>query len=58
MHPVREACERLMHASQGKGAFLLVDLVDGPAEMVLVRRDDLTLLLACWSEKRAPAILG
>lgn len=52
VHAVYAAVERLMHASNGKGSFLLVDLTDGPAEMVLVRRDDLALLLATWVEKR------
>lgn len=52
---VREACERLMDAAQGKAGLLLLPVheADGFAEYVIVRRNDLELLLATWGEKRA-----
>jgi len=53
MNAVRMACERLMDAAQGKSGLLLLDLEDGTAECVLVRREDVELLLATWGEKRA-----
>ena len=50
---VQFACERLLDAAAGKGGLLVLNLEDGLAEVVLVRREDLELLLATWGEKRA-----
>ena len=50
---IHYACERLMDAAQGKGGLLVLSLEDGLTEVVLVRREDLELLLATWGEKRA-----
>jgi hypothetical protein len=52
MSKVHYACERLMDSAQGKLGLLVLNLEDGLTEVVLVRRDDLELLLATWSEKR------
>ena len=48
MTRMREACERLMSAAQARYGALVVQ----GEEWVLVRREDLELLLATWSEKR------
>ena len=53
MSAVHFACERLLDAAQGKGGLLVLNLEDGLVEVVLVRREDLELLLATWGEKRA-----
>ena len=50
---VRDACERLMDQAQGRAGLLVLNLEDGLHEHVLVRREDLELLLATWGEKRA-----
>ena len=50
---VRCAVERLLDAAQGKMGLLVINLEDGLAEHVLVRREDLEMLLATWSQKHA-----
>jgi hypothetical protein len=53
MGNIRSACERLMDAANGHSGLLVLNLEDGLTECVLVRREDLELLLATWSEKRS-----
>lgn len=53
MSQVRAACERLLDSAQGKMGLLVLNFEDGLQECVLVRREDLELLLATWGEKRA-----
>lgn len=53
MSLVKPAVERLMDQARGAAGFVLIPTEDGFAEAVLVRRDDLQLLLATWGEKRA-----
>lgn len=52
---VAYACERLMDSAQGRHGLLVVNFEDGIHECVLVRREDLELLLATWSQKHADA---
>lgn len=51
---VRAAVERLMHQSAGTGGLLVqpTEQAGEFAEMVLVRRADLELLLATWGERK------
>lgn len=51
MSKVYYACERLMNAAQGRAGLLVLNFEDGMYECVLVRREDLELLLATWREK-------
>ena len=48
MSRVRESCERLMDAAQARFGALVIE----GSEYVLVRREDVELLLATWEEKR------
>ena len=48
MTRVRESCERLIDAAQARFGALVI----GEHEFVLVRREDVELLLATWEEKR------
>jgi hypothetical protein len=52
---VKAACERLMEHAAGRSGLLVLPCEDGVglAEMVLVRRADLELLLATWGEKHS-----
>lgn len=54
MSLVGAACERLMDAAQGKHGLLVLhtEPVGELAEHVLIRREDLELLLATWGEKK------
>jgi hypothetical protein len=53
VNAVKAACERLMEHAAGRSGLLVLPCEDGVglAEMVLVRRADLELLLATWGEK-------
>lgn len=48
MSRVPEACERLLNAAQARYGAIVID---GQGECVIVRREDLELLLATWAEK-------
>ena len=55
MHPVnrvRESVDRLTHAARGQsGTFWLIGH-EGDGEYVVIRREDLELLLASWTRER------
>ena len=53
MSLVKASVERMLDQARGTSGFLLVPTEDGFAECVLVRRDDLQLVLATWGEKKA-----
>ncbi len=54
MSTVAEAAERLMGHAAGQSGLLVLPIENNElAEYVLVRRGDLELLLATWSNKKA-----
>jgi len=52
VNAVSDAVSRLMTQARGETGYVMVLTETGMSECVLVRREDLDLLLATWSEKR------